>query len=201
MAKVVANKGCLFLTSINEKTPLTETLGVIYTFIKHYRANSKELSSLIIEFDHKGLETFPNAEIFFWNFIRKLDDADKVHFKHDPRVNNDPWSNYYSYSLMEEAFFLLLLHPKSPRLARRYYKTAIVFNLHDQFEILRKNKKFFRIRNIIRSREHQLQKEANPMLSDYGEVSEVYQYTGRHYQNDEDPRRFFKGDKYEYFRA
>lgn len=201
MAKAVAKTGRLSLTSANEKTTTTETLGIIYTFIKHYRENSKKLSSLIIELDYKGLESFSSTENCFWNFIKKLSDADKAHFEHDPRVSNDSWSNYYSYSLMEEAFFLLLLHPKSPRLARRYYKAAIVFNLHDQFEALRKNEKFFRIRDLIRNRDQLLQGEDNPMLDDYGKGSEVYQYTGRHYHDGEDPRSFLKGDEYEYFRT
>ncbi len=199
MAKAVAKAGRLKVMPVDEHVPMTDILTSIYRFVDQYRINPKKLSSFVIELNHRGLTDFEAAESFFWRFIKKLSECDRKWFKHDSRVSSDIWSNFFSYSLKEEAFFLLLLHPKSPRLSRRYSRPAIVFNLHSQFEVLRKNQKFSRIRDAIRKRDYALQGERNLMLADYGNASEIFQYTGRHYREGEDPRNYLKGEMNEDF--
>ena len=63
--------------------------------------------------------------------------------------------------------------------ARRFAWPALVFNPHAQFERLRRDGQFDRLRDRIRDRDVALQGTINPNLSDFGERSEARQYSGR----------------------
>ncbi len=54
-----------------------------------------------------------------------------------------------------------------------------MFNLHEQFERLRADGRFDRMRDTIRRRDTDLQGSLNPMVRDHGEQSEARQYAGR----------------------
>ena len=55
----------------------------------------------------------------------------------------------------------------------------MVFNLHDQFERLREQGRYERMREAILDRDRSLAGDINPMLSRHGEKSEACQYSGR----------------------
>ena len=55
----------------------------------------------------------------------------------------------------------------------------MVFNLHDQFERLREQGRYERMREAILDRDRKLAGDVNPMLSRHGESSEARQYSGR----------------------
>jgi uncharacterized protein len=71
------------------------------------------------------------------------------------------------------------LHPNASRPARRFSRPALVFNLHDQFERLREEGRYDRMRERIVERDLALAGSINPMLARHGEVSEARQYSGR----------------------
>lgn len=176
MAKGLLNKGLL---KVHVYDNVADTLAHIYSFIDEYRKNPSRLSSFILCFeDHLN---FCEFEKIFWQTLRSMSDIDKKFFAHDDRVSSDINSAEFSFSLKSEAFFILALHPESPRWARRFSTPAIVFNPHQQFEKLRAKGLFSRIREIIRARDTLLQGFVNPMLSDFGERSEIYQYLGKIY--------------------
>ena len=54
-----------------------------------------------------------------------------------------------------------------------------MFNLHDQFERLREEGRYERMRERIIERDIALAGDANPMLARHGETSEARQYSGR----------------------
>ena len=54
-----------------------------------------------------------------------------------------------------------------------------MFNLHAQFERLRSDGRYPRMRDIIRRRDSDLQGCPNPMVADHGTASEARQYSGR----------------------
>jgi FPC/CPF motif-containing protein YcgG len=54
-----------------------------------------------------------------------------------------------------------------------------VFNLHDQFEQLREQGRYEKIRDTILARDERLAGSVNPMLARHGEASEAAQYSGR----------------------
>ena len=181
MAKSVLKKGHLENYRIEDSSSEKELLNYLYLFIDHFRNEPHKLHSCIFEFPCFEESTFERFESYFWNLLEDLSRLDKQKYRHDKRVSSSFTNSNYSYSLKEEAFFIVMLHPESPRLSRRYSYPAIVFNPHEQFENLRKANKYQKIKNIIRKRDQKVQGNINPMLSDFGEVNELFQYTGRDY--------------------
>ncbi|WP_197430657.1 YqcI/YcgG family protein, partial [Methylobacterium sp. CCH5-D2] len=62
---------------------------------------------------------------------------------------------------------------------RRFEAPVLVFNLHDQFERLRAEGRYERLRETILARDVDLAGSVNPMLARHGERSEAVQYSGR----------------------
>jgi uncharacterized protein len=182
MAKAVANQGFLITKSVME--PLREVdfiLTQLYSFIDEFRSQPQRLSSFILVLKEPRLKSFEAFEKAFWPLIKTIHSLDKQLYPHDPRVGTNPDDDKFSFSLKSEAFFILTLHPQSPRWARRFKFPAIVFNPHVQFERLRSRGIFKKVRNLIRYRDKLLQGSINPMLNDFGEKSEVFQYLGKVY--------------------
>ena len=55
----------------------------------------------------------------------------------------------------------------------------MVFNLHDQFETLREQNRYEKLRASILDRDEKLAGSINPMLARHGSISEARQYSGR----------------------
>lgn len=186
MAKSVAAKGMLVTQEVADLESENEFKLIVerfHGFIDEYRKNPGRLSSFIVLVNSSL--SFENFEAKFWRFLKRLHTEDKLAYRHDPRVSSVVAADDFSFSIKEEAFFILALHPESPRFARRFSSPAIVFNPHQQFENLRKAGIFERIKNLIRKRDINLQGSINPMLSDFGARSEIYQYMGRVHPEDE----------------
>ena len=77
------------------------------------------------------------------------------------------------------------MHNKSSRKARITQIPAIIFNPHRQFEALREKGNYTKIRNTIRERDIAYAGNLNPMLKNFGEESEILQYTGSKINKDE----------------
>jgi len=112
-------------------------LDFIYQFVNDYR-NAKSLyHSATIIFAGPEITSEEYFDELLWRKLQSLSNLDAVNYNYDSRVSDDPASPDFSYSLKEEAFFLIALHPASSRLSRRFKYPTLVFNPHDQFEILR----------------------------------------------------------------
>jgi FPC/CPF motif-containing protein YcgG len=114
-----------------------------------------------------------------WSQLQLLHERDDPAMGWDPTVSADPDDPRFSFSFAGTAFFVVGLHPKSSRLARCFRYPALVFNPHAQFEQLRRDGHFERLRDLIRARDIALQGSINPSLADFGERSEAAQYAGR----------------------
>jgi uncharacterized protein len=184
MAKVVARRGLLQVhtpAELESKKSVQACLVKLHAFVDEYRSRPQRLSSfalIITGGNYLGFEDFERA---FWSFLAELNRLDKQDHAPDPRVAAEVQHQAFSYSLKSEACFILALHPESPRWSRRFKYPAIIFNPHAQFERMRSNGTFTRMRDLIRKRDQLLQGSSNPMLSDFGQSSEVYQYLGRTY--------------------
>jgi FPC/CPF motif-containing protein YcgG len=97
----------------------------------------------------------------------------------DAAVSDDPADPSFSFSFAGRAFFIVGLHPESSRLARRFGWPVLVFNPHAQFQRLRADGRYGRLRETIRARELALQGSLNPNLAEFGQESEARQYSGR----------------------
>ena len=118
-------------------------------------------------------------ERLLWAQLQGLYEQDRLHHGWDPAVSADPEDPDFSFSFAGRAFFVVGLHPTSSRHARRFAWPTLVFNVHEQFERLREEGRFARVREVIRAREIELQGSLNPNLSDFGELPEARQYSGR----------------------
>ena len=160
-----------------------DILKFLYSFIDEYRNSNELYHSASIIFKGPG---FNSEEIFdkiMWQRLQSLSDMDCKKYNYDSRVDNDPSSSNFSFSLKEESFFIIALHPVSSRPLRRFKYPVLVFNPHIQFEELRESGKYDKMKYTVRKRDLAYSGSINPMLTDFGEASEVYQYSGREYDN------------------
>jgi uncharacterized protein len=114
-----------------------------------------------------------------WRQLRLLHELDRPDTPWDPGVSDDPASPRFSFSFAGRALFIVGMHPGSSRLSRRFRWPTLVFNPRAQFERLRAEGKFERLRTLVRERDIALQGTLNPNLADFGERSEARQYSGR----------------------
>lgn len=158
-------------------------LSFLYDFIDQYRLSGKFYQSAVVIFDFQSDINEESFDSFLWQRLQSLSTLDAVKFKYDSRVSPDPESAYFSFSIKEEALYIIGLHPASSRKSRQFKYPAMVFNPHAQFEELRRTNKFESIKNAIRKKDISLSGSVNPMLEDFGEKSEAFQYSGRKYDS------------------
>jgi FPC/CPF motif-containing protein YcgG len=156
-------------------------LEFLYAFVDDYRRSNDLYSSAVVIFKGPLDIDEEHFELVFWSRLQSISDIDSKQFAYDQRVGRDPASPTFSFSLKEEAFYLIGLHPGSSRQARQFKYPAIVFNPHTQFERLRELSKYEKMKQVVRSRDIKYSGSVNPMLADFGETSEVVQYSGRKY--------------------
>lgn len=145
-----------------------------------YRADPTGLRSLAVVFAEPLYCDEGDFEAMMWERIQSL--ADKDHWlgqPYDHRVSADPDDPHFSLSFGGEAFFVVGLHPRASRVARRFPRPTLVFNLHAQFEALREEGKYEKMRATILTRDEEVSGSLNPMLARHGEASEARQYSGR----------------------
>lgn len=158
-------------------------LDFIYDFTEEYRSAKSLYHSATIIFNGP---TIPNEEYFdrlLWMRLQSLSDLDAEKYTYDKRVSDDPSSPDFSFSLKGEAFFIIGLHPASSRPGRRFMYPTVVFNPHEQFEILRKEEHYEKMKQTVRRRDMKLSGSINPMLDDFGTSSEALQYSGKQYNS------------------
>lgn len=123
-------------------------------------------------------------DALMWQRLQAISDFDATLHQWDRRVSCDPSHSDFSFSIKEEAFYIIGLHPGSSRKSRRFKHPALVFNPHDQFEKLRETEKYSAMKDTVRKRDKAFSGSVNPMLADFGESSEAFQYSGRVYDKE-----------------
>lgn len=156
-------------------------LQFLYNFVDKYRNSETFFHSASIIFKQPELLNDDTFDKLLWQRLQSLADLDAKHYNYDKRVAIDPASENFSFSLKEEAFFVIGLHKASSRPARQFNYPALIFNPHAQFENLRETNRYDKLKNIVRKRDVAYSGSINPMLQDFGTSSEVYQYSGRKY--------------------
>ncbi|HEY9364718.1 MAG TPA: guanitoxin biosynthesis heme-dependent pre-guanitoxin N-hydroxylase GntA [Chitinophagaceae bacterium] len=156
-------------------------LEFLYDFTDDYRSSTELYHSAVILFKEPANCDEKMFDHLLWQRLQALSDLDATRYCYDKRVSPDPASEHFSFSLKQEAFFIICLHPASSRPARQFHYPAIVFNPHAQFEKLRQAGMYEKLKHSVRKRDIAFSGSINPMLKDYGEASEAYQYSGRQY--------------------
>jgi FPC/CPF motif-containing protein YcgG len=114
-----------------------------------------------------------------WQRLNAFHAIDCIDHAWDPSVSDDPQSPQFSLSIGGRAFYVVGLHPGSSRRTRQFRCTALVFNLHSQFESLRADGRYDKLREAITARDIAYSGSRNPMLAVHGVISEARQYSGR----------------------
>ncbi len=146
-------------------------------YVKGFKPESRNFRSFVAVFTQEEGMDEATFESKLWALLISLNEIDDCAW--DPSVSSDPENKFFSFSLFGKAFYIVGLHPYSSRIARRSPQVSIVFNLHAQFEKLRKMGVYQQVRDRIRANDEEIQGFANPMLDDFGEDSEARQYSGR----------------------
>ena len=159
----------------------------LLAFARGYTMDPVLFQSFAIVFDGPLDLDEAAFERALWDRVQSLTDKD-VHRQQprDMRVSADPADPHFSLSFGGQGFFVVGLHPHASRKARRFERPTLVFNLHDQFEKLRADGRYEKLREQILSRDSAYSGGINPMLSRHGETSEARQYSGRAVNDDWD---------------
>jgi FPC/CPF motif-containing protein YcgG len=163
--------------TMNSPETISELLADLKVYVDAQDPESKDFNSFIAVFKQDPFSSEIIFEKALWKLLADLWEEDNSEW--DPTTSPDPENPEFSYSLHKTSFYIVGMHPKSSRLARRAPYAMVVFNLHHQFELLRSIHRYDRVRNLIRRRDQKLQGTINPMLEDFGTRSEARQYSGR----------------------
>ena len=150
-----------------------EILQFLYAFVDDARSSQQFYSSAAIIFSGPQINSEEMFDALLWQRLQALEMLDAKNYIYDRRVDDDPSSAKFSFSIKEEAFYIIGLHPCSSRPARQFAFPALVFNPHVQFEQLRKTAKYDTMKSVVRKRDIALSGSINPMLEDFGKNSEV----------------------------
>ena len=164
------------LAAAETSTALARDL-TLFTHSKLCRNN--EYASFVAIFEAPLFLEEQKFEELLWRQLQELNRIDAPKHDWDPSVSSDPSDRFFSFSFAGRALYVVGMHSNSSRQSRRFPWPTLVFNPHEQFERLRGNGKWQRMRDTIRARDIALQGNLNPMLSDFGERSEAAQYSGR----------------------
>ncbi|MGF6492218.1 FPC/CPF motif-containing protein YcgG [Luteibacter sp. 621] len=136
--------------------------------------------SLVVHFsDHTVMPERAFERLLFAR-LQGIHEADARSHEWDPAVSADPEDPAFSMSVGGKGFYVVGLHPGASRPGRRLAHPALVFNLHSQFEYLRSQGRYERLKSAIIEQDIERNGSANPMLAVHGSTSEAVQYSGRH---------------------
>jgi len=182
-AKSALASGSLKIVSARDLTSAWNDLDIhrdLLEWAAAYRRDPSGLRSFAVVFEGPDNLDEREFEEALWERIQSLADKDAWKgLRYDPRVCADPDNPHFSLSFGGEGFFVVGLHPRASRPARRFDRPVLVFNLHDQFEQLRAEGRYERMRERILDRDEKLAGSVNPMLARHGDASEAAQYSGR----------------------
>ena len=137
------------------------------------------LRAFVAVFPVRAPDTEAQFERKLWQELQHVHECDTGRATWDAKASDDPEDPSFAFSFAGRAMFVVGMHPASSRITRRFRWPALVFNPHDQFDRLRDEGRFERLRAVVREREVALQGSLNPNLADFGELSEARQYSGR----------------------
>ncbi len=175
--------GCLVADHMACPKDDMAVLHFLYDFIDTYRCTDGIFYSAAIIFKEPIALTEIEFDTLMWKRLQALSDLDAKNYSYDKRVDPDPHSSNFSFSIKEEAFFIIGMHAASIRAARQFIYPTLVFNPHAQFEKLKQNDKYESLKNVTRKRDIAYSGSVNPMLDDFGKSSEARQYSGRMYND------------------
>lgn len=181
-ARSVFRRGAVTSVVLDDLTDATPggSLDELGSLLRDYARDvdvEGDLVSFVVSFRSPTASREREFEDSLWRALQHLHDRDLAPWA--PGAAADPSDPHFAFSVGGTAFFVVGLHPDASRIARRAPVPTLVFNLHEQFERLRSDGRFARMRDTIRRRDVELQGSLNPMVADHGDGSQARQYAGR----------------------
>lgn len=159
---------------------LLDALHDFGAFVDAQPASSTTVHSLVALFATPRHLDEADFERRLWSTLQRLHDLDHARGQSwADDVSTDPDDPRFSLSLGGHPFFVIGLHPRASRIARRFEAPAMVFNSHRQFDRLREDGRYAKMQAATRERDLALQGSLNPNLADFGTSPETRQYSGR----------------------
>ena len=84
-----------------------DILNFIYSFVDKYRTSTKGYHSVAILFKEPSNLSEEEFDTLLWMRLQSLSDLDAQQYKYDARVASDVTSPHFSFSLKEEAFYII----------------------------------------------------------------------------------------------
>lgn len=182
-AKAALNRGGMRFVVARDFGSAWDDLRILPSLLdlaRAYRHDPRLFQSLVVLFESGAPSSEVEFERLLWDRLQSLSDKDDwLGQTPDPTVSHDPEDPHFAMSFGGEAFFVVGLHPEASRPARRFRTPAMVFNLHDQFERLRSEGRYDKLRSTILDRDQAVAGSINPMLAQHGTISAARQYSGR----------------------
>jgi FPC/CPF motif-containing protein YcgG len=152
----------------------------LWQFIQDFPIRQETLASFVASFDGPADSDEQQFEELLWEQLQLMHDLDREQHDWSPLVGSDPNTKGFSFSFAGRPFFIVGMHPGSSRMARRPGRPTMVFNAHEQFNLLREAGLMQRITQTIRARDRKLQGCENPALVLFdGDHPETVMYSGR----------------------
>lgn len=161
-----------------------ETLKGLSHDLKAFAAEQKTMDSnfttFVTCFDHTLFKSPEDFDDQLWQLLGALHKEDQKQGQdYDPLASSDPDDPHFAFSFAGTAYFVAALSPVSPRLSRQFVVPALIFNAHYQFEAMKQEGKFHKLRDVIRANDAKLEgNQSNDIAADFGDISEAVQYTG-----------------------
>lgn len=175
-AKTAAMMKTLIHRDCSGESKLTH--GDAYGFLRQFCSLREHISmtnsTFVLTFSDKKFADEISFETFVWSTLAEMHVYDReAGFSWRDECSSDPNSPEFGFSLVNEPFFVVGLHPLSSRVSRRSPFPALVFNAHRQFRHLKNLGMFEKMQIEIRRREISIQGGLNPNLSNFGDDSEA----------------------------
>jgi FPC/CPF motif-containing protein YcgG len=179
------NQGSYRFAMYDELATPEATAGLardLYTFVQEQPSIEGEFTTFVACFDKPKALSPEEWEDLLWKQLSMLSQADTETWSEG--YSDDPQDNQFAFSFAGKAFFVAGLSPAGERWARTFPWPLLAFNAHFQFEQLRADGRFEKIRDTVRERDAQVEGEENANVEDFGTHTEARQYAGRSVPDD-----------------
>lgn len=166
--------------SLGDKAGSASLLFDLMEYVSTLNPDDPRVQSFAAIFKRNSFDSEAEFEAGLFDQLKHLvGESDSLSIGWNSEVSSDPENPHFSMSVAGHPFFIVGMHPNASRSARRTPFPVLVFNSNLQFNRLKEDGRYDKLKAIIRRKELEINGSINPMLDDFGRSSEARQYSGR----------------------
>ncbi len=150
-------------------------------FIDEQKKSRSAYLSFWAAYPNDSTSSDKDFETRLWKELSSVSSLDPSPW--DPNFSSQPEDKNFCFSLGRNAFFIVGLHSKSSRRSRTFPYPSMIFNLYEQFEIIKRLNQYKPMVDINRKKSLNFDGSVNPMTEKYADTWEAIQFSGL--QNDD----------------